>query len=72
MKKKITHPDGTIEEIEGTPEELAQLEQKVPQGDRKDESNTKGPRILLDSKSPQVASGALVQHPHCWGGKSRF
>jgi hypothetical protein len=28
MKKKVTRPDGTVEELEGTAEELAELEKK--------------------------------------------
>lgn len=46
MKKKITHPDGRIEEVEGTPEELAQLEKATSKKSKKAESKQPSRRIL--------------------------
>jgi len=46
MKKKITHPDGTVVEYEGTPDELAQLEREITGSSRQDENKNNGRRIL--------------------------
>lgn len=45
MKKKITRPDGTVEELEGTAEELAELERKGGAAPVKEEK--KGKKQLL-------------------------
>lgn len=41
MKKKITRPDGTVEELEGTAEELAELERKGGTGSVKEDKKPK-------------------------------
>lgn len=50
MKKKIRHLDGTVVEYEGTPEELATLEESLSNSSRKDESKGNGPRILNEKR----------------------
>lgn len=45
MKKKITRPDGTIEEYEGTAEEISKIEESP-----KNESSEKKKKILTDNK----------------------
>jgi len=68
MKKKITQPDGTVIEFEGTAEELAQLEK--PSGDKKNESSKTGKRILNEESVTRMIQDALTNHertqPHAW------
>lgn len=51
MKKKITRPDGTIEEIEGTAEELAALERK---SSKKSEGKKTSKRILNEGRITEL------------------
>lgn len=46
MRKKITKPDGTVEEFEGTAEELAELENRLRDG-KKHENRGKKKNVLL-------------------------
>lgn len=47
MKKTITRPDGTVEEVEGTAEELAELERASKKTSKK-ESKSPSRRVLTD------------------------
>lgn len=56
MKKKITRPDGTIEELEGTAEELAELERHVQKrGEVSEESPKKKGKRILSEDVAQIA-----------------
>lgn len=63
MKKKITRPDGTIEELEGTAEELAELERLgIASSDgRVSELADRVRKLLTDAK---VALAPIEQHTH--------
>ena len=61
MKKKITRPDGTVEDIEGTPKEIAEYERGLT-GSRKVESKKKGKRILNEERVSEIVEEALGKH----------
>ena len=62
MKKKVTRPDGTVVEYEGTVEELAQLESEESGDDKKHESKKKGRRILNEKRVARMIRKALRRH----------
>jgi len=47
MKKTITKQDGSVEVVEGTPEEIAELERRI-KGEVQNEAPKKGPGLLTD------------------------
>lgn len=47
MKKNTTKPDGTVEIIEGSAEELAEFEQKLSEDKNKDKNRNKKKSVLL-------------------------
>lgn len=49
MKKKVLKPDGSTEEVEGTPEEIAEYERRL-RGEVAEAPKKKGPRVLTDEK----------------------
>lgn len=61
MKKKITKPDGTIVEIEGEAEELAEYERKQDPS-RKNEGQGGGRRILNEERVAEMIEEALTKH----------
>lgn len=61
MKKKITRPDGTVVEYEGTAEELAELEESL-EGTQKNESVGKGKRLLTEQDVMRMVEKALDKH----------
>lgn len=61
MKKKITRPDGTIVEYEGTAEELAELEEH-PEPSQTNENSNKGKRLLNEEKIVNLIQKALDEH----------
>jgi hypothetical protein len=59
MKKKITRPDGSVEELEGTAEELAELENKTSKkGSVKEGKGKKN--VLLGKEESQAELQRLV------------
>ncbi len=56
MKKKITRPDGTIEEIEGTAEELALFERQIREEGSKEK---KGKKILNEEQTLKMMRDLL-------------
>lgn len=69
MKKKITRPDGTVVEYEGTAEELAELEREMTEEVRRDEGKSKGKRILNEERVMEMIERALEHHKK-WDGHS--
>lgn len=57
MKKKITRPDGSVEEVEGSPQEIATYERIVNPGAsdvRKDEQASGSKRLLTEQQLDQL------------------
>lgn len=54
MKKKITRLDGTTEEYEGTPEELAQLEKSLKEEGSADKTPKGKKRLLTEEEKAEV------------------
>lgn len=48
MKKKIQKPDGTVEEVEGTAEELAEYERRLRGKKVSEQPTPKNPGLLTD------------------------
>jgi hypothetical protein len=68
MKKTITRPDGTQEVVEGTPEELAELERIQAERPVLTKESTKGGRRLLkDSVHPYDAGSVPGWRQKCVG-----
>ena len=61
MKKKITPPDGTVVEYEGTAEELAELEESLDDP-TKNENTDKGKRLLVEQDVMRMIEKALDKH----------
>lgn len=56
MKKSITRPDGSVEVVEGTAEEIAEYERKVAEKDTSVVKENKGKRkILLEEIRTMIA-----------------
>ena len=82
MKKKITRPDGTVVEYEGTAEELAALEESL-EDTQKNESVGKGKRLLTEQDVMRMIEETLDRHrvqvipqpwyprPKTWYGTTR-
>jgi hypothetical protein len=62
MKKKLTLIDGTMEELEGTPEELAEFERRQLKISEEDDQSKKSPRLLTDEKN--FVSPSVEHHHH--------
>lgn len=63
MKKTITRPDGTKEELEGTAEELAELERKSNDGKPLNERETSNRRILNEEDVKRLVAEELAKRP---------
>jgi len=70
MKKKITHPDGRVEEVEGSAQEIAEYEKTVSRVQKK-ESKTPTRKILNEeiarlTKEVNDLKNALLQPVIPW------
>lgn len=59
MKKKITKPDGTVIELEGTAEELAELEKQMAKEELKE--NKKNRRVLNEEKIQRMIEAEVAK-----------
>ncbi len=55
MKKTITKPDGSIEVVEGSPEEIADYERKLKNQPQLESPKQTGPGLLTDEVARQMS-----------------
>lgn len=65
MKIKKTNPDNTVEEIEGSPEELAEWDRKRRQQDLNEVPKPQDNRRILNEKEVRCCEAKCCRHDDC-------